>query len=59
MATLIYVDESGDHSLKLIDPLYPVFVLVFCIFRKVDYVHIISPLFKDLKFRFFGHDLPT
>lgn len=41
----------------MIDPLYPVFVLVFCIFRKVDYAHIIGPLFKELKFKFFGHDL--
>ncbi|HSX04675.1 MAG TPA: DUF3800 domain-containing protein [Rhabdochlamydiaceae bacterium] len=54
---IIYVDESGDHSLSMIDPLYPVFVLVFCIFRKVDYAQIIEPLFKELKFRFFGHDL--
>lgn len=54
---VVYVDESGDHSLKAIDPLYPVFVLVFCIFRKVDYANIISPLFKHLKLKFFGHDL--
>lgn len=54
---IIYVDESGDHSLTMIDPLYPVFILVFCIFRRVDYINIVDPLFKELKFRFFGHDL--
>lgn len=54
---IVYVDESGDHSLAKIDPLYPVFVLVFCIFRKVDYANIVSPLFKHLKLNFFGHDL--
>jgi len=54
---IIYVDESGDHSLTQIDPLYPVFVLVFCIFRKTDYAHIITPLFNQFKLQFFGHDL--
>jgi hypothetical protein len=33
---IIYVDESGDHSLESIDPDYPVFVLSFCIFRKSE-----------------------
>jgi hypothetical protein len=44
---VIYVDESGDHSLTMIDPLYPIFVLVFCIFRKVDCAHIVTPLFNE------------
>ena len=26
---VVYVDESGDHGLKNIDPNYPVFVLAF------------------------------
>lgn len=29
---VVYVDESGDHSLASIDPDYPVFVLALCIF---------------------------
>ncbi|MDR2189439.1 MAG: DUF3800 domain-containing protein [Azonexus sp.] len=37
--TIIYVDESGDHSLESIDPEYPVFVLAFCIFRKDEYIN--------------------
>ncbi len=34
---IIYVDESGDHSLESIDKEYPVFVLAFCIFNKKIY----------------------
>ena len=29
---IVYVDESGDHGLK-IAPLYPIFVLAFCVFE--------------------------
>lgn len=54
---IAYVDESGDHALTIIDPLYPVFVLVFCIFRKRDYAQTVSPLFNHFKLNFFGHDL--
>lgn len=53
---IIYVDESGDHSLNSIDPDYPVFVLAFCIINKVDYKNIIVPAIKQLKFDLFGHD---
>ena len=31
---IVYVDESGDHSLESINPEYPLFVLSFCIFLK-------------------------
>lgn len=54
---IIYVDESGDHSLDSIDPDYPVFVLSFCVFRKSDYVYRVTPAIRDLKFRTFGHDM--
>jgi hypothetical protein len=40
---IIYVDESGDHSLQVIDEQYPLFVLSFCIFRKVEYANIVGP----------------
>ena len=29
---MVYVDESGDHSLTSIDKNYPIFVLAFCVF---------------------------
>jgi hypothetical protein len=53
---IVYVDESGDHGLESIDPTYPMFVLVFCVFRKQDYVDIVTPALAQLKMRFWGHD---
>lgn len=54
---IVYVDESGDHSLESINPEYPVFVLSFCIFRKDVYAETITPAVRKLKFRTFGHDM--
>lgn len=54
---IVYVDESGDHSLESIDPEYPVFVLSFCIFRKDVYAETITPAVRKLKFHTFGHDM--
>jgi hypothetical protein len=54
---IIYVDESGDHSLESIDSNYPVFVLAFCIFKKVNYSFNLVPKVQDFKFKFFGHDM--
>jgi hypothetical protein len=54
---IIYVDESGDHSLESIDPQYPVFVLSFCIFRKAEYACHVTPAIRRLKFATFGHDM--
>ncbi|KAK2701806.1 hypothetical protein QYM36_019561 [Artemia franciscana] len=53
---IVYVDESGDHGLKTIDPNYPVFVLAFCIFRKSDYYEQLVPALQRFKFEHFGHD---
>ena len=53
---VVFVDESGDHSLKSIDPEYPVFVLLFCIMNKAEYSARLVPAVKELKFRYFGHD---
>ena len=54
---IVYLDESGDHSLEVIDPQYPIFVLSACVFRKSEYSASVVPSFLDLKFRFFGHDM--
>jgi len=54
---IIYVDESGDHSLTYINPEYPVFVLAFCIFKVSEYTSRIVPSIQDFKFQFFGHDM--
>ena len=52
---VIFVDESGDHSLEVIDGDYPVFVLDFCIFRKDHYLKVL-PKIHAFKFEYFGHD---
>jgi hypothetical protein len=54
---VVYVDESGDHSLTSIDQGYPVFVLAFCIFYKGNYLGKVVPELQQLKFNYFGHDL--
>lgn len=53
---VVYVDESGDHSLASIDKGYPVFVLALCIFHKRHYAEKIIPAVEKLKFNYFGHD---
>lgn len=53
---IVYVDESGDHSLTSINPQNPVFTLVFCIVEKTVYRDVIVPSFQKLKFDFWGHD---
>lgn len=54
---IVYVDESGDHGLDKVDPNYPLFVLVFCIFRKDIYRRECSPILQEFKFKHFGHDM--
>lgn len=54
---VIYVDESGDHTLTSIDRDYPVFVLDFCIFRKDSYANVVAPQVQAFKFAHFGHDI--
>lgn len=53
---IIYVDESGDHSLQSVDNNYPIFVLAFCIFHKRHYSEAIVPALEKFKFNYFGHD---
>lgn len=54
---IVYVDESGDHSLTKINPDYPMFVLAFCIFPIDLYVDRIVPLVQRIKFDFFNHNM--
>ncbi len=53
---IVFVDESGDHSLDPINERYPIFVLSLCVFRKEAYVREVSPALGMLKLAFFGHD---
>lgn len=54
---IVYVDESGDHSLEVINPDWPLFVLCFCIFPIEGYTACVAPAIRRLKFELFGHDL--
>jgi len=54
---IVFVDESGDHSLESINADWPVFVLCFCIFRVGDYTDAVTPAIRRLKCKTFGHDL--
>lgn len=54
---IVYVDESGDHSLDTLNAEYPLFVLSFCIFRKDNYALTMTPAGRQLKFATFGHDM--
>ncbi|WP_040163628.1 DUF3800 domain-containing protein [Microbacterium gorillae] len=54
---VVYVDESGDHSLVNVNPQFPYFVLSFCIFPVNEYVDHVVPRVQRLKFDFFGHDM--
>lgn len=53
---IVYVDESGDHSLQSIDDQYPIFVLALCVFHKRHYSEVIVPALEKFKFNYFGHD---
>lgn len=53
---IVFADESGDHGLASIDPQFPVFALVFCVFSKDRYIKEVEPGFRQLKFKWFGHD---
>jgi hypothetical protein len=53
---IVFVDESGDHNLEVINPEYSVFVLAFCVFRKEDYISIVCPKIQAFKLKWFGHD---
>ena len=54
---IVFVDESGDHSLASINPDYPVFVLAFCIVSCAAYIEQITSAVRRLKMHTFGHDL--
>lgn len=53
---IVFVDESGDHSLTSIDPEFPVFALSFCVISKADYIAAVVPAMQRLKFKYWGHD---
>ena len=54
---VVYVDESGDHSLESIDSKYPIFVLSLCVFHKRHYAEKVVSRLQKHKFKYFGHDI--
>lgn len=51
---IMFLDESGDHNLSVIDSEYPVFVLGGVIVDEHYYHDIIVPSFEEFKLDFFG-----
>jgi len=56
MTKIIFLDESGDHSLDKIDKSYPMFVLAGCIFDFDYYYKTVDPKVNELKIKHFGRD---
>lgn len=54
MAKVMFLDESGDHSLDKIDNSYPIFVLAGCIFDLDYYSKVAEPKINELKIKHFG-----
>lgn len=52
----MFLDESGDHSLDVIDPQYPLFVLGGCIIDMDYHDNILTPRLKQYKMDLFGRD---
>ncbi|MGR3174961.1 MAG: DUF3800 domain-containing protein [Candidatus Scalindua sp.] len=56
MAYIVYLDETGDHSLELIDRDFPVFALVMFICDTTHYNNTILPVVAQLKTDYFGYE---
>jgi hypothetical protein len=56
MPLIVYMDETGDHTLELVDQDYPVFGLVMVICDSDAYADKIVPAVYRLKTDFFGHE---
>lgn len=56
MPLVVYLDETGDHSLELIDKDFPVFGVVMVVCEASVYVQQIVPAVSQLKFDYFGHE---
>ena len=56
MATIVYLDETGDHSLEKDDKDFPLFVLTMVVCDDDEYIQKIVPSVNRLKFDYFGHE---
>lgn len=53
---IVYIDETGDHTLDLVDKDFPVFVLVMLVFKLDYYATNIVPALCKIKMEMFGHE---
>lgn len=56
MPVVVYMDESGDHTLEIIDKDFPIFCLTLFICEEETYIRKIIPQVVQYKFRWFGHE---
>lgn len=54
MTKIMFLDESGDHSLDKVDKSYPMFVLAGCIFDLDYYSNVAEPSINKLRIKYFG-----
>ena len=52
---VMFLDESGDHSLEKIDLSYPMFVLAGCIFDMDYYINTVEPAINEFKVKHFNN----
>jgi len=56
MPVIVYLDETGDHSLVLVDKDYPLFALAMFICEEGSYNQKIVPAVNQFKMDYFGHE---
>lgn len=52
---VMFIDESGDHNLEVIDPQYPIFTLAGCIMDLDYHQEVAAPRLAQFKEALFGH----
>ena len=53
---IVYLDETGDHSLEKEDENFPVFALLMMVCDQRAYEETLVPMVNRLKFDYFGHE---
>ena len=56
MPLIVYLDETGDHALEIVDKEFPVFALVLLACDTEEYLKKIVPAFYRFKMDYFGHE---
>jgi len=56
MTWIAFIDETGDHGLKNVDPASPMFAITACVFRQESYITSEVPSICRLKHHFWSHE---